>query len=165
MEGSLWKYKSSLTGSTWKKHWVVCDGQTLSQYHSRTKPAANERPKYVLTLANCSVEDSDLRKLCFKVTEAAKSLTLILAVDDFDTYEKWLKLLVRRGRSSTVDESIAASMVDNNADVEQSEASYEEKSARDDSVPPVDPILQFFRNPDRVEVSSGWATSQDGQCR
>jgi hypothetical protein len=153
IEGSLWKLKGSLTGSTWKKHWVECDGVKVHQYHSRHKPQKSEQPKYTLHLSNCTVEYAQDRKFCFKVIDAASRTALVLAVDDFDTYEQWLKILVKKD-TSTVDEASAVQEEeDPAADPEHSTASYEEKSAYEEASAPKDMVLEFFRSHDRCAVS------------
>jgi hypothetical protein len=146
-----------MTGSSWKKHWVVCDGHTVSQFHSRIKPPSNEKAKYVLPLANCMVEDSHIRKFCFKIEEASSKTALVLAADDFETYEQWLKLLTNRGERSPPVEDNNASPQENeptDADyVERSEASFEEKDDSGDiTSSPVDVVLRFFQHYDRCSV-------------
>ena len=154
MEGSLWKLKSSLTGSTWKKHWVSCDGSEIHQYHSRAKPQASEAPKYKLVLANCTIEDSTARKFCFKVVDLTSNTTLILATDDFDSYEQWLQLLVSTssGKTHSDDHSATTLYEEENIEVERSDVSYEEKNPVGDAAP-VDPVLEFFKKNDCCEVS------------
>jgi len=95
VEGSLWKLKASLTGASWKKHWAFTDGVKICQWRSKSKPSITEAPKYTLYLKDCKISDYQGRKYGFKISENNSNLSLVLAVDDFDSYEKWLKILIR----------------------------------------------------------------------
>ena len=144
VEGSLWKLKTSLTGTTWKKHWVVCDGTKLYQFKSKTKPPANEAPKYTLDVASSTVEYTNVRKFCFKINDSSNNLSLVLAVDDFETYEKWLKATMKKAPQTIKDEKKNI-VIENEEEPEQepSVVSYEDKSAH--VVPkPIDPIWDYF---------------------
>ena len=144
VEGSLWKLKTSLTGTTWKKHWVVCDGTKLYQFKSKAKPPANEAPKYTLDVASSTVEYTNVRKFCFKINDSSNNLSLVLAADDFESYEKWLKATMKK-QSQTIKEEKKNIVVENKEEIEQepSVVSYEDKSAH--VVPkPIDPIWDYF---------------------
>ena len=144
VEGSLWKLKTSLTGTTWKKHWVVCDGTKLYQFKSKAKPPANEAPKYTLDVASSTVEYTNVRKFCFKINDSSNNLSLVLAVDDFETYEKWLKATMKKAPQTIKDEKKNI-VIENEEEPEQepSVVSYEDKSAH--VVPkPIDPIWDYF---------------------
>jgi len=157
IEGSLWKLKSSMTGASWKKHWVSTDGVKVNQWHSRAKPSASDPPKYSLYLKDCNISDYQGRKYCFKIAEKNSNLALILAVDDFDSYEKWLKILITSSESAAEQEQEEHAecplVVEEEEDVdgEQSAAHSDEKEALvQDAVP--DFILEFFRAHDVYEV-------------
>lgn len=95
MQGSLWKLKKGITGTSWKKHWVLVDESRIAQWPQRTQPTSHELPKYTLNLEKCTIEESQLRKFCFKITERGTKITLILAADDYDSFEHWLRVLFR----------------------------------------------------------------------
>lgn len=153
IEGSLWKLKSSLTGSTWKKHWVSADGDVLRQWHARNKPPATESPKYTFHLRDCTVEDNLVRKYCFKVTEKSTNTSLVFAADDFDTYEKWLKLLVYKHAPHDEMEEADVSIGDEDqAEYDRSVGTAEEMSVQ--QTLPTDTVLDFFKSHDVTDVST-----------
>ncbi len=93
MEGSLYKMKKGITGSNyWKKHWVYADNDYLYQWQSNNKPKG-EAPKYTCCLADCNIEESQVRKFAFKITEKSSKETMTFAAEDFNSYECWLKIL------------------------------------------------------------------------
>ena len=155
MEGSLWKMKSSLTGTTWKKHWVHADVTTIKQWHSRTKPSANEKPKYVLDLSHCEIEDNQSRKYCFKISDQANRTVLLLAVDDFDEYEKWLKILFhkRNAAAAAAEPSEQSADNENNSDYQKSVVNVEEEEfSVVEEEEAEDFVLTYFQTHDVTKV-------------
>ncbi len=93
-EGSLWKMKKGITGSVyWKRNWVLIDYDHLYQWQTNSKPRNGEAPKYTCQLGDCNIEETQLRKFSFKITEKSAQKSMVFAADDFDTYEAWLRLL------------------------------------------------------------------------
>lgn len=155
VEGSLWKLKSSMTGSSWKKHWVSTDGVKINQWHARLKPPPTEPPKYSLFLKDCQVSDHQGRKYCFKISEKNSNLTLIFAVDDFDSYERWLKILITKDADLVeLDSGPFEEEVEDNEEEQQPEHSIHEIG--DQRVPmdeaPPDFIFEYFKEHDVFEV-------------
>jgi hypothetical protein len=165
VEGSLWKQKNSLTGATWKKHWVQANESTVQQWHGKVRPPPSEKAKYCFQLSDCTVEDFHARKFCFKIVELSTKLTLILAADDFDVYEKWLKVLFTHKKkaveAAVLDfpvEETASSIHDtiNHPNYEASESSDHEEEflpSEDDEVSE-DPVLTYFKRHNRVVVGA-----------
>ena len=101
MEGSLYKLKKGMTGTTWKKNWVEVDTAQIRQFPSKGKPSAKEVPKNAFPLSECHLEVSHLRKLCFKIMHKSSSESMVLAVDDDDEYNKWFETLRKNIKSAT----------------------------------------------------------------
>lgn len=57
------------------------------------KPTNGEAPKYTFDLSECKVEESHQRKFAFKITDPSDGTVAVYAAEDFDTYEKWIKVL------------------------------------------------------------------------
>ena len=155
VEGSLWKLKASLTGASWKKHWAFTDGVKICQWRSKSKPSITEAPKYTLYLKDCKISDYQGRKYCFKISEINSNLSLVLAVDDFDSYEKWLKILIRNENDT---ENIETSIFPADFDMEGSDAE-DVVVADDEKKEPVeearpDFILDYFKQHDVYQVSA-----------
>ena len=161
VEGSLWKLKSSLTGASWKRHWVSTDGVTVNQWHARMKPSAKEPPKYSLHLKDCNVSDHQGRKYCFKIAEKNSNLVLVFAVDDFDSYERWLKVLISRTGEelgNVGDGSPFPLQDEDEYEVsERDEASpvLKEESQEEEEEAPPDFILEYFKEHDLYQVRLG----------
>ncbi len=74
------------------------DGEKLMQYQSQTKPSEGDEPKYVVMLVGCVIEELQVRKFCFKVTDSTTDTELVFAADNFSQYENWLKFLILRNK-------------------------------------------------------------------
>lgn len=156
IEGSLWKLKASLTGASWKKHWAFSDGVKICQWRNKSKPSITEAPKYTLYLKDCKISDYQGRKYCFKISENNSNLSLVLAVDDFDSYEKWLRVLIRNENDTT--ENIDTAIFPADFDMEGSEAEDlavaddEKKEPAEEAKP--DFIMDYFKQHDVYQVSA-----------
>lgn len=97
IEGWLWKLKKSMTGKDyWAQNWVATDSAVLVQYQSQKQPAKSVKPKYSLTLASYSIEESSVRQYAFKISHKTSNENFVFAADSQESYEKWMKILIRK---------------------------------------------------------------------
>lgn len=120
IEGILWKLKTTFTGTKkWKKCWVTMlikekkrkddmnsDPNLPHSFHPNTKirlyqwseaykPSimSGKKPKYTLDIKDCSLADYPLHPYSFVLTERASKTTLILACEDPNLHNQWMKCI------------------------------------------------------------------------
>jgi len=89
IQGLLWKYKYSVTGSTWKKNWVFCDGKKFLQWGGNMRPDKSQVPKYSLDLIECTVKESGQRPFAFEIIDNFTKKSMIFATNSDQSYQVW----------------------------------------------------------------------------
>jgi hypothetical protein len=70
--GTLYKLSvSGFRGRLWNKRFFVFSGQTLAYYSTQDAYERQERPRKVVDLTNCRVEDTGMERWTSKVRQGA----------------------------------------------------------------------------------------------
>jgi len=140
--GPLYKYSKQLLGNYWKKRWIYCDDTRLMEWKSEIKPRLSTPPAKIFNLANCRIEESDMRKNAFKITDRSSNRELILATETVSQYETWLEMLSKEHVFPTTTSERSGSIT-----YEQLKRSAElaYASSQQPAVDDAEIILTFFR--------------------
>lgn len=96
IQGVLWKQKRNVTGVNWKRQWVYADDRQFLQWSGKTRPLRGEKPKYAMEVSSLLVEECNLRKFAFQITDLQSGLEMIFAADDNLSFNKWMKILRKK---------------------------------------------------------------------
>lgn len=90
VEGLLWKYKLSVTGSTWEMNWVFCNGKKFLQWGENImRPDKSQAPKYSLDLMECTVKESGQRPYAFEIIDNFTKQSAIFATNSDQSFQVW----------------------------------------------------------------------------